>query len=78
MKEHMHHMERASDVEDRQLWLSSSELMARWNVSRSQVTRIAIKHSFKRLDTSTGTKGNNQGVRYSIHSIKEYEAKFSY
>jgi hypothetical protein len=58
-------------------WCSARECAEMLGVSVSQLRRLAVKHNFRALDTSTGTKGRNQGVRYSLRSIEDFEEKFS-
>ena len=59
-------------------WISPAEVAVRLGVSRAQVSRLAVKHGWKRLDVSTSPKARNAGVRYALSSIEEYEQAFSY
>jgi hypothetical protein len=59
-------------------WLSPGAVSVRLGVSRAQVSRLAVKHGWKRLDVSTSPKARNAGVRYALSSIEEYERAFSY
>jgi hypothetical protein len=59
-------------------WLSPLEVSMRLGVSRSQVSRLAVKHSWKKLDVSTSPQAKNAGVRYLLSSIEQYERDFSY
>jgi hypothetical protein len=66
------------DLDTPQGWLAPAHVAARLGVSRAQVSRLAVKHAWRRLDVSTGTKGRNQGVRYALNSIEEFERACSY
>jgi hypothetical protein len=65
-----------SDAEKR--WISARTAAGRLGISVTQLRRLASKHQFRRLDVSTGVKGKNQGVRYLLQSIEDYEERCSY
>ena len=66
-----------TDIEG-QKWLSPAAVALRLGISRAQVSRLAVKHGWKRLDVSTSPQARNAGVRYAVTSIEEYEQAFSY
>src|SRR5690242_6486776 len=53
-------------------WLSPAAVAMRLGISRAQVSRLAVKHHWKRLDVSTSPQARNAGVRYALSSIEEY------
>ena len=59
-------------------WLSPADVSERLGISRAQVSRLAVKHGWRRLDVSTSPKARNAGVRYALSSIEDYERTFSY
>lgn len=59
-------------------WLSPAAVSERLGISRAQVSRLAVRHGWKRLDVSTSPNARNAGVRYALDSIEEYERAFSY
>lgn len=59
-------------------WLSPAAVATRLGISRAQVSRLAVKHHWKRLDVSTSPQARNAGVRYAVSSVEEYEQAFSY
>lgn len=69
---------REHDVEHAVKWVSPAAVAERLGISRAQVSRLATKHHWKRLDVSTSPKAKNAGVRYALDSIEEYERAFSY
>jgi hypothetical protein len=60
------------------IWIAPAAVALRLGISRAQVSRLAIRHSWKRLDVSTSPKAKNAGVRYAVSSIEEYERTHSY
>jgi hypothetical protein len=60
------------------VWLSPAAVALRLGISRAQVSRLAVKHSWRRLDVSTSPKAKNAGVRYSLSSILEHERLHSF
>ena len=78
MPEHMRRNSNTEDQAEAEQWLSAREIMEKLKVSRSQIHRLAIKHSWRRLDVSTGTRGNNQGVRYSRDSVDHFIHKHTF
>jgi hypothetical protein len=59
-------------------WISPAAVAERLGVSRAQVSRLAAKHGWKRLDVSISPKARNAGVRYSLDSVLSYEETFTY
>jgi len=59
-------------------WLSPATVALRLGISRAQVSRLAVKYQWKRLDISTSPKARNAGVRYHVTSIEEFERTHSY
>jgi len=73
-----HRTDSIPDQSDQPRWLSPAAVCARLAISRAQVSRLAIKYGWKRLDVSTNPSAKNAGVRYALSSIEEYEQAFSY
>lgn len=59
-------------------WMSPAAVALRLGISRAQVSRLAARHAWKRLDVSTSPKAKNAGVRYAVSSIEDYERHHSY
>jgi hypothetical protein len=60
------------------IWLSPSIVASRLGISRAQVSRLAQRHNWKRLDISTSPHARNAGIRYAVASVEEYERNHSY
>lgn len=59
-------------------WMSPAAVAARLGISRAQVSRLAVKHGWKRLDVSTKPGSRNAGVRIAVSSVEAYELSHSY
>jgi len=60
------------------VWLSPAAVAVRLGISRAQVSRLAVKYQWKRLDISTSPGARNAGVRYHRSSVEEFEKTHSY
>jgi hypothetical protein len=59
-------------------WISPADAARRLGVSRSQISRLAARHAWKRLDVSSSPQAANAGVRYALSAIIEFEKSHSY
>jgi hypothetical protein len=60
------------------VWMAPIAVARRLGFSRAQVSRLAVKHGWKRLDISTSPKAKNAGVRYAISSVEAFENSHSF
>lgn len=61
-----------------QRWLSPAAVAFRLGVSRAQVSRLCVKHGWRRLDISTKPGSRNAGVRIALSSVEAYEVSHAY